>query len=403
MAQNCQNCRVKIGVSKCAKCKVVRYCGKECQIADFSYHKGQCHNATTTLALVRNWEKVLRGTVQNDDIPHNVYVTHVGRFWKILDARSYLAVRYRYVMEIADFCTEWAFNEALEHGKDMLRLCRGDNLRVRALMPTFYLGLGTYQGMQDCYDFIKWWCTCDPEGHYDWDNVSLPYLNIKDADMCESIFVNVKNKGSLLTHSVAMTVIKMLLQLELQSFFDSVDTLLRCTVRQSCVVQLLRGNDHILTTIADYLWPTAPSFSTAALAKRTAKSDPRMKSVPSTAVAVRLRILYRALGEQVKSLLDDIETNLNPLIWKAIVNPDIVFQQSKPQYISHGSPEEIMSVIRECHPLFYGPFNSQPDMKDKMKAVRQMLAKKVGSDAPVYSLDSKSPAPSKNALHMRMV
>lgn len=66
----------------------------------------------------------------------------------------------------------------------MLRLCRGDNLGIRFLMPAMILVFRSYEGMQECFDFVKWWMTVDPDGHYDWGNSSLPYLNIHGADMC---------------------------------------------------------------------------------------------------------------------------------------------------------------------------------------------------------------------------
>jgi len=36
--------------------------------------------------------------------------------------------------------------------------------------------------MQEAYDLIKWWETCDPDGHYDWGDLSLPYLTIKGKE-----------------------------------------------------------------------------------------------------------------------------------------------------------------------------------------------------------------------------
>eukprot|EP01034_Spumella_vulgaris_P041734 gene41734-51718_t len=54
---------------------------------------------------------------------------------------------------------------------------------MRDLVPGMMLRIGQEQ---EAYDFIKWWLTY-PD-NYDWGNMSLPYLNIKNADITESVF-----------------------------------------------------------------------------------------------------------------------------------------------------------------------------------------------------------------------
>jgi hypothetical protein len=48
--------------------------------------------------------------------------------------------------------------------QDMQRLRRSDNLGLRDMMPAIMLRLDLDQ---ECYDFVKWWVTCDPDGNYD--------------------------------------------------------------------------------------------------------------------------------------------------------------------------------------------------------------------------------------------
>lgn len=72
--------------------------------------------------------------------------------------------------------------EGLYHLKDMLRLCRGDNLDVRSLVPALMLQLDQDQ---ECYDFIKWYSTEGQRGGYDWGDVDLPFFDVKAADVSD--------------------------------------------------------------------------------------------------------------------------------------------------------------------------------------------------------------------------
>ena len=56
--------------------------------------------------------------------------------------------------------TNAALLAAHAHLMDMLRLCWGDNMGVRDLVPALKLRLGKDQ---DCHDFCKWWATTGEE------------------------------------------------------------------------------------------------------------------------------------------------------------------------------------------------------------------------------------------------
>lgn len=71
---------------------------------------------------------------------------------------------------------------ALDHFRDMLRLCRSDNIGVRYVVPALYVRLNRDQ---EAYDFLKWWATRGPD--FDWGDMSLPYLDIKGADAFEPV------------------------------------------------------------------------------------------------------------------------------------------------------------------------------------------------------------------------
>ena len=83
----------------------------------------------------------------------------------ILQTHPYVRARYGVVDALLAIKTKEAVEEAHSHVMDMLRLCRGDNMGVRDLVPALYLRLNRDQ---PCYDFIKWYSTSGRDPDYDW-------------------------------------------------------------------------------------------------------------------------------------------------------------------------------------------------------------------------------------------
>lgn len=115
--------------------------------------------------------------------PPNAFETHVGHFWGLLHTRDYMRARFF----LADYA-RWTsglegVQEGLAHMMDMLRLCRGDNLGVRQIVPALMLQLDQDQ---ECYDFVKWYQTQGRGSDYDWGDMHLPFLDVKNADVVES-------------------------------------------------------------------------------------------------------------------------------------------------------------------------------------------------------------------------
>jgi hypothetical protein len=73
--------------------------------------------------------------------------------------------------------------ESLSHFRDMMRLCRSDNMGVRDVVPALMLQLDEDQA---AYDFIKWYETSGNSPTYDWGDMDLPFLDVKDANVLES-------------------------------------------------------------------------------------------------------------------------------------------------------------------------------------------------------------------------
>ena len=77
---------------------------------------------------------------------------------------------YRSPSDNLDLCRGEA---ALSHLLDMLRLCRGDNMGVRDVVPGLFLQLGRDQ---EYYHFLKWWAATGQYVDYDWGDMDEPYL-----------------------------------------------------------------------------------------------------------------------------------------------------------------------------------------------------------------------------------
>ncbi|CAK7197664.1 hypothetical protein SEUCBS139899_000312 [Sporothrix eucalyptigena] len=57
---------------------------------------------------------------------------------------------------------------------------------------------------QECYNFVKLWAVCDPDGTYDWGDVSLPHLNLHGEDILEGPAFLLEKFGSSMNHRMAI-------------------------------------------------------------------------------------------------------------------------------------------------------------------------------------------------------
>lgn len=141
--------------------------------------------------------------------PANAFETHVGHFWGLLDTRDYMRARFALADTLRQQATLDGVSEALDHLQDMLRLNRSDNMGLRDLVPAVMLQLDKDQ---ECYDFVKWWVTVGRQGDYDWGNMDLPFLNVKDANVMEDVkylkyeFVDVQHVAAVMLLNMKLLV-----------------------------------------------------------------------------------------------------------------------------------------------------------------------------------------------------
>ncbi|KAJ0415510.1 hypothetical protein BJY00DRAFT_293512 [Aspergillus carlsbadensis] len=222
LVDSCGQCGQLINLLRCTGCQAMFYCSREHQVAHRNTHKYACKEVLKTREKCQEEELKIRNT-PDDNNPFgwgNAFETAVGHFWGILDTRDYMRARFAWAEALGKMETKTGIEEKLAHSLDMLRLCRGDNMGLRSYVPALMLRLNKDQ---ECYDFVKWWfvgCGSD----YDWGNMDLPYLDIKDADVFEEVEYFTKDRWSQLGHLVALTLLKIKLILDLEALQSSTHT-----------------------------------------------------------------------------------------------------------------------------------------------------------------------------------
>lgn len=259
--------------------------------------------------LLEHEEQVLRATPGDGfSQPADVFANSVGHFWGILGTRQYMRARYSLVEAILKIKTFDAVKSALDHTMDILRLNRGDNMGVRDLVPALLLRLGRDQ---ECYDFVKWYQTMGQDGDYDWGDMSLPFLNVLNADVFEPVEY-MCGKWPDLSHISAIALLKIRLLQDLKSL-------------QNSVLLAEKVPSEILHNVQRYV----PQSTTISENKE---------------VMDRPELYIEKLSSQVDMLYTTIE-KANTHFWQALVNSKRHLN-SRPEFYSHGSLEETQLVVQ---------------------------------------------------------
>ncbi|KAM6513439.1 hypothetical protein FALCPG4_015860 [Fusarium falciforme] len=238
----CEVCHQREDLLRCSGCQAVYYCGRDHQASDRPRHKKACSATKKFRAHFEQEEQKLRDHPGDWLTPANLFENAVGRFWGIHETRPYMRARYKSVDILLQLFGDAGgrvdvVQTALDHLLDMIRLCRGDNMGLRDIVPALYIRLGRDQ---EAYDFMKWYATTGNESDYDWGDMDLPFLDVKDADVFESPKKFWVDKGWLdLSHSAAVALIKVRVLLDLQAIQNATSAL-RGTVPQE-IIDTIRG------------------------------------------------------------------------------------------------------------------------------------------------------------------
>ena len=243
--------------------------------------------------------------------PPNLFEEHAGHFWGIMETRGYMRARYALVEALLKVKTYAAVEAAHAHLMDMLRLCRGDNMGVRDLVPALDLRLGRDQ---ECYDFCKWWATTGQEGDYDWGDMDNPYLDVKFADVLEPPLKNFISSYSSLSHSTAITLLKIRILIDVRGLQNS----------------SMIGNKvprEILDSVRGQL------VSGSVIAENESIMNARDQAPLIQKLEVQVQDLYRAVKKS------------NKHFWPALLNPG-KHLTARPGAYSHGSLEQMQLVLQ---------------------------------------------------------
>ncbi|KAF3204115.1 hypothetical protein TWF106_001631 [Orbilia oligospora] len=304
---------------RCSGCQASYYCDKIHQAADRPRHKTGCKAVKKARDTYESEDQKLRNFQGDIMTPSHPFENCIGHFWGVLETRDYMRARYNFVDTIMQVFGATGgridvVRSSLEHLLDMLRLCRGDNMGVRDVVPGLYIRLGRDQ---EAYDFLKWWGTMAKEDTYDWGDTESSYLDVKDADALEEPVEGWKGKWIDLSHAVAVVLIKVRILIDLQAAQNTTRAL-HGTIPQE-IIDLIRdeiGSSGIVGSRPDIL-----------------RGDTeKLASVVET-IKAQIKELYKGINEYC------------PDFWPMFLgNPQAAANQ-RPGAYTHGSKEEARLAI----------------------------------------------------------
>ncbi|KAK2807623.1 hypothetical protein FQN51_000060 [Onygenales sp. PD_10] len=309
--KRCGFCEKQGQSLRCSRCRVVFYCSREHQVNDRDEHKRSCNKIAKTREKVAAEERRLRESPPDLFLPENVFETSVGHFWGIWETRDYMRARSGFLHALLEVNTLESVKMQLDESRDLLRLCRSDNMGIRSMMPGMMLRLGLDQ---DCYDFVKWYETTGQDGHYDWGNMDNPFLDVKDADVFESADYLCHRFLDLgLISGVLLLKIRLLLDLrDLQNSTLAIEGRLPRELRDNVRGHLLRS-----PIIANN--------------RQILERDDHSEAIKS--LSSQIPELFRAIGEA------------NEFFWDCMLDP-YPYLDAYPTSYSPGSESEVEAMLK---------------------------------------------------------
>jgi len=286
---------------------VVFYCGRDHQTADWNNHKADCNVIRRRTSTLNAEEQRLRSQPPGDIFtPDRLFEDHVGDFWGIMETRTYMRARYALVEALLKIDNFAAVNMALEHLLAMLVLCSSDNMGLRDQVPGLLLRV---QEEQKCYDFILWWIKNLGEGDFD---PALP--KVEDADVFGPVDPTFTGKYRSLSHTVAITLLKIRLLQGLRALHNSTPIGTKTSqelfdnIRESLVEGTpIAGRDDIL-------------------------SNQDQSQIMDT------------LQRQVQQMYAAV-SNVNKHLWPAMLEPGSNLT-ARPEFMSAGTPQEMQITLQ---------------------------------------------------------
>jgi hypothetical protein len=319
----CEVCGERDQLFSCPCCQVVFFCRKEHQPTEKTEHKKTCLAVGKARLLMETEERDLRdpppsplGLAANNE--GDLFEIGAGHFWRIHETRDYMRARYamahillRRFGGVGGYAV--AVEAALDHYLDMLRLSRIDSMRVRDLIPALYIRLCRDQ---EGYDFMKWYATAGTSLSYDWGDMGLSFLDVRDADVLESpVGIWTQRSSLALSHAVPVMLVKVRVLLDLQ------------TVQNATAVLQTMLPQEIIDIVSDQL-----------VGNVTRMRQEILKGGWRT-----LAKWAKVINSQVKSLYKSIDED-NPYFWDVLLNPAEALMSDWQNYVP-GSREESYNIV----------------------------------------------------------
>ncbi|KAK5112763.1 hypothetical protein LTR62_003861 [Meristemomyces frigidus] len=160
LRHRCSQCdKTSSDLFRCSACQGVRYCTPQHQTEHWSVHESACRR-------IKQATKLLEFTTPGKSI---------GYAWGVMSTRDYMRARLELSRQLANLNTLDGVMQSYQHRREMLTLCRSDQLGLRIILPAIMLRLDLDL---ECYHFVKWWSTYDAVGQYDMGHNSWPCLHV---------------------------------------------------------------------------------------------------------------------------------------------------------------------------------------------------------------------------------
>ena len=216
-------------------CHVIHYCGTEHQGEDWESHKAVRHNLQLQYLLLTwlisepacnankkaQWKLAEKDAGLRNNNPSEwgpdvfEWAGHFGDLW---ETEEYMRARDDVIESLLRIRTYAAVSAAHETLMGTLPLCRRGSWHAQFKIPAIKLRLGRDQ---DCYDFLKWWGAAGKDPHYDFGDMSLPYLDLKGENAFEKLWHDDGTKPLDLNLTIALLLRKVKLRLDLDALHTS--------------------------------------------------------------------------------------------------------------------------------------------------------------------------------------
>jgi len=138
-------------LQKCASCRLVYYCCRDCQTADWKTHKQFCKRIKSMRLDIQKKEAL---------IPTRLFKTQVGNFWELafpyVKARFDLALSVYYTLASHSNCIDH-WEEGCGQLQELLRLCHNHDGYDLGLKDKFPYILVDFGRDDDAYAYCRYW------------------------------------------------------------------------------------------------------------------------------------------------------------------------------------------------------------------------------------------------------